>query len=123
VDFRPLPHPEEPAQRASRRMAGRMKTWFETRGCAALLTMRDRGRAGSSPVVTREGRGRRPRSYCITPKLLRHCRAAAKPRDPAIHAECPHLHGTCSSSSLEGPLTFAGFALNMLHQCSAQYYS
>jgi len=51
-DFRLLPHPEEPAKRASRRMAGRMKTWFETRGCAALLTMRDRDRAGSSPAVT-----------------------------------------------------------------------
>jgi hypothetical protein len=40
-----LPHPEEPAQRASRRMLARTAdgAWFETRGFAALLTMRKRG--------------------------------------------------------------------------------
>jgi hypothetical protein len=61
-DFRPLPHPEEPAKRASRRMLARTAggAWFETRGCAALLTMRDKGRAGSSPAVTRDGVCRSP---------------------------------------------------------------
>ena len=35
------PHPEERASRASRRMNGTSRaTWFETRGAAALLTMR-----------------------------------------------------------------------------------
>jgi len=36
------PHPEEPAQRASRRIRVRIAadSWFETRGFAALLTMR-----------------------------------------------------------------------------------
>ena len=55
-----IPHPEKPAQRASRRMRmlGRIAggVWFETRGCAALLTMRDEGRAGSRPAVTIKGR-------------------------------------------------------------------
>ena len=142
---------------------GRMKAWFETRGCAALLTMRDRGRAGSSPAVTRGGfvfvarmersairggawmftrpvphsaslhagyaccaalltmrdRGGAGSSPAVTIEkcgcrspfgaqwssgqnaLLRHCRAAAKRRDPAIHAGLPHLQrwrSACNSS-------------------------
>jgi len=45
--------------------------WFETRGCAALLAMRDRGRAGSSPAVTR--REATPSAHASWSSLLPRC--------------------------------------------------
>src|SRR5947207_15329164 len=55
------PHPEERAQRASRRTAPRSGPWFETRCCATLLTMRSipDARAPNTDLILRSERSER----------------------------------------------------------------